>query len=70
MMFLMMKEAIRRAEAALDDVLALCKSGDASTGELRMGLGAFKVDAGPSSTPARPMPPEAWPPVSAMVTAV
>ena len=42
MMFLMMKEAIRRAEAALDDVLALCKSGDASTGELRMGLGAFK----------------------------
>ena len=42
MMLLMMKEAIRRAEAALDDVLALCKSGDASTGELRMGLGAFK----------------------------
>ena len=42
MMSLMMKEAIRRAEAALDDVLALCKSGDASTGELRMGLGAFK----------------------------
>ena len=42
MMLLMMKEAIRRAEAALDDLLALCKSGDASTGELRMGLGAFK----------------------------
>jgi hypothetical protein len=42
MMFLMMKEAIRRAEAALDDVLALCKSGDVSTGELRMGLGAFR----------------------------
>ena len=42
MMLPMMKEAIRRAEAALDDVLALCKSGDASTGELRMGLGAFK----------------------------
>ena len=42
MMSLMMKEAIRRAEAALDDVLALCKSGDASTAELRMGLGAFK----------------------------
>ena len=42
MMLLMMKEAIRRAEAALDDVLVLCKSGDASTGELRVGLGAFK----------------------------
>ena len=41
-MFPMMKQAIRRAEAALDDVLALCKSGDASTGELRMGLEAFK----------------------------
>ncbi len=42
MMFLMMKEAIRRAEAALDEVLVLCKSGDVSTGELRLGLGAFK----------------------------
>ena len=42
MMFLMMKQAIRRAEAALDDVMALCKSGDTSTGELRMGLEAFK----------------------------
>ena len=42
MMFLMMKDAIRRAEAALDDVLALCKSGDASAAELRRGLGAFK----------------------------
>ncbi len=42
MMFVMMKEAIRRAEAALDDVVALCRSGDASAGELRMGLGAFK----------------------------
>ena len=42
MMVLMMKEAIRRAEAALDDVLALCKSGETSTGELRLGLGAFK----------------------------
>ncbi len=42
MMLLMMKEAIRRAEAALDEVLELCKSGDASAGELRMGLGAFK----------------------------
>ena len=42
MMFCMMKEAIRRAEAALDDVVALCKSGDVSTGELRVGLGAFK----------------------------
>ena len=42
MMFCMMKEAIRRAEAALDDVLALCRSGDTSTGELRVGLGAFK----------------------------
>lgn len=41
-MSLMMKEAIRRAEAALDDVLALCKCGDASTAELRVGLGAFK----------------------------
>ena len=38
----MMKDAIRRAEAALDDVLALCKSGDASAAELRRGLGAFK----------------------------
>ena len=42
MMSLMMKQAIRRAEAALDDVLALCKCGDASTAELRVGLGAFK----------------------------
>ena len=42
MMFVMMKEAIRRAEAALDDVVALCKSGDVSAGELRVGLGAFK----------------------------
>ena len=42
MMFLMMKQAIRQAEATLDDVLALCKSGDTSTGELRMGLEAFK----------------------------
>ena len=42
MMFRMMKQAIRRTEAALDDVLVLCKSGDASTGELRMGLEAFK----------------------------
>ena len=42
MMFCMMKEAIRRAEAALDEVLVLCRSGDASTGELRVGLGAFK----------------------------
>ena len=42
MMLLMMKQVIQRAEAALDDVLALCKSGDASTGELRMGLEAFK----------------------------
>jgi len=42
MMFFMMKDAIRRAEAALDEVLAHCKSADVSTGELRMGLGAFK----------------------------
>lgn len=42
MMFLVMRQAIRRVEAALDDVLALCKSGEASTGELRMGLEAFK----------------------------
>lgn len=42
MMVPMMKEAIRRAEAALDDVLALCKSGETSTGELRDGLAAFK----------------------------
>ncbi len=42
MMFLMVKDAIRRAEAALDDVLALYKSGDASAAELRRGLGAFK----------------------------
>ena len=41
-MFLMMEQAIRRAETALDDVMALCKSGDTSTGELRMGLEAFK----------------------------
>ena len=42
MMFVMLKEAIRRAEAALDEVLVLCKSGDVSAGELRLGLGAFK----------------------------
>lgn len=42
MMFRMMKQVIRRAEEALDDVLALCKSGDASAGELRVGLEAFK----------------------------
>ena len=42
MMFVMLKEAIRRAEAALDEVLVLCKSGDVSAGELRVGLGAFK----------------------------
>ena len=42
MMLSMMDRAIRRAEAALDDVLALCKSGQPSTGELRGGLEAFK----------------------------
>jgi len=42
MMFFMMTEAIRRAEAALDEVLALSKSGEVSTGELRMGLAGFK----------------------------
>ena len=42
MMFFMLTEAIRRAEVALDEVLALCKSGRTSTGELRGGLEAFK----------------------------
>ena len=42
MIYFMMNQAIRRAEAALDDVLALCKSGDVSAGELRVALGAFK----------------------------
>ena len=42
MMLSMMYRAIRRAEAALDEVLALCKSGQTSTGELRGGLEAFK----------------------------
>ena len=42
MMLLMMDTAIRRAEAALDDVLELSKSGQTSTGELRRGLAAFK----------------------------
>ena len=41
-MLSMMTEAIRRAEAALDEVLVLSKSGETSTGELRRGLEAFK----------------------------
>ena len=43
MMLSMMDKAIRRAEVALDEVLALCKSGQTSTGELRGGLEAFKA---------------------------
>ena len=42
MMFPMLTEAIRRAEAALDEVLVLSKSGQTSAGELRRGLEAFK----------------------------
>lgn len=41
-MLLMLTEAIRRAEAALDEVLVLSKSGQTSAGELRRGLEAFK----------------------------
>ena len=42
MMLSMMTEAMRRAEAALDEVLALSKSGEISTSDLRMGLAGFK----------------------------
>ena len=42
MMLPMMDTAIRRAEAALDDVLELSKSGQTSTGAQRRGLAAFK----------------------------
>ena len=42
MIVLMLTEAIRRVEGALDEMLALCKSGHPSTGELRAGLAGFK----------------------------
>ena len=42
MMSFMLTEAIRRAEAALDEVLVQSKSGRASAGDLRRGLEAFK----------------------------
>ena len=42
MMSFMLTDAIRRAEAALDEVLVHSKSGQASTGDLRRGLEAFK----------------------------